>query len=92
MHGSDAVRPQPVGYLGKGQFRELEDYQIQFSFQNLEFQFFFQNLETQFFFQNLENLKLFFFTFFRFPTYMLLHLFSIDTKSLQLRAHSPNFF
>ena len=74
MHGSNAVRPQPVGYLEKGQIRELEDYQIQF------------------FFQNLENLKLFFFTFFRFPTYMLLHLFSIDTKSLQLRAHSPNFF
>ena len=74
MHGSNAVRPQPVGYLEKGQIRELEDYQIQF------------------FFQNLENLKLFFFTFFLFPTYMLLHLFSIDTKSLQLRAHSPNFF
>lgn len=45
MHGSDAVRPQPVGYLGKGQIRRVEDYQIQFFFQNLEFQFFFQNLE-----------------------------------------------
>jgi hypothetical protein len=44
------------------------------------------------FFSKSRKSETFFFSFFRFPTYMPKHLFSIDTKSLQLRVPKPNFF